>query len=276
MIGLSTTGKTKAACDALAFAQQCGASTLAITAVPDSKITEFADHTIFTGGHLSVLVQTETYIQALIALYLLALRLAEKENQLSETAIDHWRNQIHTAQVITGQFLDTQQAVVEKIVTDLQAASSFFVLGSGLNTGTAEEGALKIIEMAKIFSDGMEMEDFFHGRDRELEKGSAVIFLAPHGSTVERMFDFLTFTRKVNIPSIVITSEEKPELKSLADYQILLPGLIDETVAPLVYIAPLYLFSYQLALKRGFSPVARRYPMGALYVQYKGSEYDEI
>jgi glucosamine--fructose-6-phosphate aminotransferase (isomerizing) len=276
VIGLSTTGKTTAACDALAFAHQYGATTLAITAVPNSKITDFADQTILTGGHLSVLVQTETYVQAVIALYLLALYLAEKENRLSEAEISRWRIQIQTARETTSEFLETQQDRIVKMVEEFQACTSIFVLGNGQNAGTSQEAALKVIEMAKIVSDGMEMEDFFHGRDRELEQGSAIFFLAPHDIAIERMFDFLTFTRKVGIPSIVLTGQERPELKRLTDHQILLKGTLDELATPLVYITPLYLFSYYLALKRGFAPVARRYPMGALYVQYKGSEYDEI
>jgi glucosamine 6-phosphate synthetase-like amidotransferase/phosphosugar isomerase protein len=89
------------------------------------------------------------------------------------------------------------------------------------------------------------------------------------------MFDFLTFNRKVGIPSIVISCQDLPELKILADHAIQLKGAIDEYVTPLVYITPLYLFSYHLALKRGFDPIARRYPLPALKVLYRGSEFDQ-
>jgi glucosamine 6-phosphate synthetase-like amidotransferase/phosphosugar isomerase protein len=133
-----------------------------------------------------------------------------------------------------------------------------------------------VIEMAKMYSDGTEMEDFFHGRDRELNIRSPIFFLAPQNQVLERMFDFLTFNRKVGISSIVVTCKEIPELKRLADHEIFLKGELDEFATPLVYITPLYLFSYHLALKRGFAPNARRFPMGALGVKYKGSEYDEI
>jgi glucosamine--fructose-6-phosphate aminotransferase (isomerizing) len=276
VIGLSTTGKTAAAADALSLAQQYGAATLAITAVPDSRITGIADHTIFTGGRVNVLVQTETYVQSLIALYLLALNLAEIENRLDKDVRAHWYNQFRAAREITHEFLDTQQTGIMDLVEDFNAIDNIFILGNGPNAGTAEEAALKVIEMVKMYSDGSEMEDFFHGRDRELAKGSAIFFLAPQNIVLERMFDFLTFNRKVGIPSIALTCREVPELKRLANHQILLKGSLDELATPLVYITPLYLFSYHLALKRGFAPVARRYPMGALYVQYKGSEYDEI
>jgi fructoselysine-6-P-deglycase FrlB-like protein len=140
--------------------------------------------------------------------------------------------------------------------------------------GTAEEAALTVIEMAKLYSDGCNMEDFFHGRDRELAEGSKIFFLAPQSPVGERMLDFLTFTRKVAVPTVVLTGEETPQLDRLTSRAIVLPSSLDDLATPLVYITPLYLFSYHLALKRGFAPNARRFPIGALYQQYRGSEYD--
>jgi glucosamine--fructose-6-phosphate aminotransferase (isomerizing) len=274
VIGLSTTGNTAATSEALSVARQNGATTLAITAVPGSKITGIAEDTIFTGGHVSVIVQTETYVQSLIALYLLALGLAEKENRPNNVQ-ERWHNQIRTAREITHEFLDQQQAKIIEMVEEYQSANNFFILANGMNVGTAEEAALKVTEMAKIYSDGIEMEDFYHGHDRQLDKGSTIFFLAPQDHVAERMFDFLTFNRKVGIPSIVISCQDLPELKILADHAIQLKGAIDEYVTPLVYITPLYLFSYHLALKRGFDPIARRYPLPALKVLYRGSEFDQ-
>lgn len=275
VIGLSTTGNTTATSDALALARKNGATTLAITTVPDSRITGIAHDIIFTGGRVNVIVQTENYVRSLIALYMLALSFAEKENQLTNEVKIHWHNQIRIAHEITHDFLDIQQSKIINLVEEYNYLNNIFILGNGPNAGTAEEAALKVIEMAKIYSDGCEMEDFFHGRDRELDKGSAVFFLAPYNRALERLFDFLTFTRIVSVPSIVITCQELPELHRLVDQAILLRGELDEFATPLVYITPLYLLSYHLALKRGFDPLARRYPMSALMVQYRGSEFDQ-
>ena len=274
VIGLSTTGNTGAACEAVSFARQNGATTLAVTAVPDSQIAGVAETTLYTGGQVSVIVQTETYVQSLIALYLLALKLAEKEDH-SEELRTYWLDQIRTAHEITHEFLETQGTKIVGLVEEYQNFNNFFILGTGPNAGTAEEAALKVIEMAKMYSDGGEMEDFFHGRDRELAKGSAVFFLAPQSPILNRMYDFLTFNRKAEVPSIVITCQASPELKKLAYHEIVLNGPLDEYATPLVYITPLYLFSYHLALKRGFDPLARRFPMPALKVLYRGSEYDQ-
>jgi glucosamine--fructose-6-phosphate aminotransferase (isomerizing) len=272
VIGVSTTGNTAATSDALSLARKNGAATLAITAVPDTKITGIADDTFITGGRVTVIVQTENYVLSLISLYLLALSLAEKENRLDKEIKKHWHNQIRTAREITHEFLDIQQPKIGILVDEYKSLNNIFILGNGPNAGTAEEAALKVIEMAKMYSDGMEMEDFFHGRDRELDQGSAIFFLAPNILVSERMFDFLTFNRKFGVPSIVINCREIPELQRLANHAIFLRGALDEIFTPLVYITPLYLFSYHLALKRGFDPLTRRFPISALQAHYRGSE----
>jgi glutamine---fructose-6-phosphate transaminase (isomerizing) len=272
--GISSTGNTPATCDALAYARQHGAATLAITASPGSKITEVAQDTIWIGGGDNTLVKTRSYVQSLVALYTLAFDLAMETGRLKPGEWEFWQDQIRLAHEVTRQFIDVQQTRILDLVEEYQSAAHIFVLGAGPNVGTADEAALKVIEMAKLYSDGCDMEDFFHGRDRELQQGSIIFFLAPQKPAVERMLDFLTFTSKMDIPTVILTSEEISELVRLNGQRVLLQPELAELITPLVYITPLYLFSFHLGLKRGFEPNARRFPMGALYVQYRGSDYD--
>ena len=274
VIGISSTGNTQATCTALAYARQQGAATLSITASPGSKITQIAHKTIWIGGGDDTLVKTRSYIQSLVALYYLAIEIARKAGRLEPGEREYWQNQIRLAHEVTRQFLDAQQINVLDLVEEYQSAIHIFILGAGPNVGTAEEAALKVIEMAKLFSDGCDMEDFFHGRDRELEQGSKIFFLAPQNQVVERMLDFLTFTRTMELPTVVLTGKVIPELDRLTGHNIILQPGLAELTTPLAYITPLYLFSYHLALKREFAPNARRFPIGALYVPYRGSPYD--
>jgi glucosamine--fructose-6-phosphate aminotransferase (isomerizing) len=272
VIGISSTGNTQATCTALQHARGSGAATLAVTAVPGSKITQIAHATISIGGSDHTMVKTRSYVGSLVALYSLALAIAGKRLEPGER--QYWQDQIRLAHQVTRRFLDTGQSVILDLVEACQSAAQIFILGAGPNAGTAEEAALKVIEMAKLVSDGCDMEDFFHGRDRELEQGSQIFFLAPQNQVVERMLDFLTFTRTVEVPTVVLTGKVIPELDRLAGHKIILQPGLAELATPLVYITPLYLFSYHLALKRGFAPNARRFPVGALYVPYRGSPYD--
>jgi glucosamine--fructose-6-phosphate aminotransferase (isomerizing) len=260
VLGITTTGTTESVCNALDFARRRGAVTLVFTAAPGSKITEIAQSTILTGGRVTVAVKTETYLQSLICLYLFALKLAKKLGALPPDAVEYWYEGIRMAEETTRRFFDIQQPEIGKLVDQYGAADMVFITGTGPNFGTAEEASLKVVEIAKMYSVSKEMEDFFHGYDRELNETSPMFFISPKGRALERMLDFLTFNHKVGVPTIVLTNEDNPHVRRLADHIILLPGELDELLTPLIFIAPFYVFSYHMAVKRGFDPSARRFP----------------
>jgi glucosamine--fructose-6-phosphate aminotransferase (isomerizing) len=261
VVGISTTGSSTATCFALDLARRCGALTLAFTAVADSEITRIAETSILTGGRVSVAVQTETYLQSLICLYLLGVYLAENLRKPSADARSYWLDQLQRSEIVTRSFLDQQQSSITDLAAQYASAEMLVMVGTGPNYGTAGEASLKVIEMAKMYSTFQEMEEFFHGYDRELNSATPVVFIAPQeGQAAQRMFDYLTFTKSAGIPSIVLESGENPVFQKMADRTILLQGGIDPLATPLVFIAPCYLFSYFLSVKRGVDPSARRFP----------------
>jgi glucosamine--fructose-6-phosphate aminotransferase (isomerizing) len=260
VIGISTTGNTDAVCNALEFARACGAFTLAFSAEPGSRITEIAQTTILTGGRVTIAVKTETYLQSLLCLYLFALKIAEQFDRITPAVAEYWHDQIHRAEETTSRFFENQQHEILELVDRFSSTEMVFVIGTGPNFGTAEEASLKVVEIAKMYSISKEMEDFYHGYDRELNEASPVFFIAPHGRAEKRMLDFLTFNFKVGVPSIVLSCKENSAAKQLANQVILLQSEIDELTTPLVSIAPFYLFSYHMAVKRGYDPSARRFP----------------
>lgn len=269
VVGISTTGNTSSTCDALSLAQKEGAATLAITADQDSRITKTTDATIFTGGPVTVIVKTFEYIQSLIALYVLAFYLGHEGQGIRDEDHQYYVGQLRLAADATKHFFDEEQDKIVDLVDQYHTADGLFVLGNGVNVGTAEEAALKLIEMAKVYSDGCEMEDFFHGRDREITNRTPAFFLAPQSPAEEKMLDFLKFNQMVGVPSILLTLRDRPEYDILANQVISLQGELDEMLSPLIYITPMYVFGYHLALKRGFQPLARRYSVAALHVKYE-------
>jgi glucosamine--fructose-6-phosphate aminotransferase (isomerizing) len=268
VIGISTTGGTQSVCDALEYARQAGSLTLAITAHPDSAITHNADAVILTGGENDqISVKTKSYVQALIPLYLLAVYLSD-----ASQAKSYWQNQIHLAAQGARQFLQEGWDQIKQLAEKYGSAPKIFVLGTGPNLGTAEEASLKIIEMAKMYSECQELEDFFHGRLREVDQNSPMFFIAPHGSASHRVLDFLTAMDIIHAPSIVITDQVTPGIQRLATQVIQFSISLDEFATPLLYILPLHIFGYEMALQRGYDPTARRYNIVPQNVRYQGEE----
>ena len=265
VIGISTTGGTQSVCEALELARQAGSPTLAITAHKDSAITHHAVIVILTGGEDDqISVKTKSYVQALIALYVLTSHLAGDPQTRND-----WLNQIKFAAQGAQHVLEEQWSHIKQLAEQYARASNIFVLGTGPNLGTAEEASLKIIEMAKMYSECQELEDFFHGRLREVDQNSPLFFIAPQGPASHRVLDFLTVTNRIKVPSIVLTNNVTPGIQRLATHVIQLPVSPDEYATPLLYVLPMYIFGYELALQRGYDPSARRYDIVPQKVRYQ-------
>lgn len=265
VIGISTTGGTQSVCDALDYARLTGASTLAITARKDAAITTCAAEVILTGGEDDqISVKTKSYVQALIPIYMLALRLAGDQQLKS-----YWLNQLHLAAQGAQHFLREQWSQMKQLAEIYASAPYVFVLGTGPNRGTAEEASLKIIEMAKMYSECQELEDFFHGRLREVDQNSPMFFIAPHGRASRRVLDFLTVMDTIHAPAIVITDQVTPGIQRLATQVIKMPAFLDEFATPLLYILPMHIFGYEMARQRGYDPTARRYNLIPQTVRYE-------
>ena len=266
VIGISTTGETQSVHDALARARGAGSPTLAITAHKASLITQIAETVILTGGEDDqISVKTKSYVQALIPIYLLGLHMAAEE-QLSS----YWLDQIKLAAQGAQQFLQEGWEQIKQLAERYAKAPNVFVLGTGPNLGTAEEASLKVIEMAKMYSECQELEDFFHGRLREVDQDSPLFFIAPQGQASHRTLDFLTVTDRIHVPSIVLTDTITPDIQSLATHVIQIPVSLDEFATPLLYILPMHVFGYEMALQRGHDPAARRYDIVPQKVKYQG------
>jgi glucosamine--fructose-6-phosphate aminotransferase (isomerizing) len=272
VIGISTTGGTLAVIEALEHARRAGAPTLAITAEADSLVTHVAETTILTNGqHDTMSVKTSSYVQALIALYVLAIGMGERGASNSEQGVKHpkdWIFQISKAGEIAAVFLDRQRKEIQRLAKQFSAAARVFVLGGGPNSGTAEEASLKVIEMAKMHSEAQELENFLHGRLREVDQTTPLFFIAPKGLSSARVLDFLTVTHHIKAPSVVLTDEVTEGIQQLATHIIQMPGELEELATPLLYIIPMHLFGYESALRRGYDPNARRYNIVPQKVRY--------
>jgi glutamine---fructose-6-phosphate transaminase (isomerizing) len=265
VIGISTTGGTQAVCEAIEHARQAGSLTLAITAHSDSAITHHADAVILSGGEDDqISVKTKSYVQALIPLYLLAAHLSGDLQ-----GKEYWLNQIMLAAQGAQQLLERQWSQIKHLAEQYASAPNVFVLGTGPNLGTAEEASLKVIEMAKMYSECQELEDFFHGRLREVDQKSPLFFLAPHGPASRRILDFLTVTDMIQAPSIVLTDKITPGIQRLATHIVQIPVSLDEFASPLLYVLPMHIFGYEMALQRGHDPSARRYNIIPQTVKYR-------
>jgi glucosamine--fructose-6-phosphate aminotransferase (isomerizing) len=145
----------------------------------------------------------------------------------------------------------------DALAARFQDRRSSVVVGSGPNTATALEAALKLNEACHVSAVGMHTEQFLHGPWVALEPADLVVVIAPPGPGRERAADVARLAREVGAPVLVLADGEDQELTSLADHAVALPR-VPELLSPILAVVPLQLVAYHLALRRGVNPDVMR------------------
>jgi glucosamine--fructose-6-phosphate aminotransferase (isomerizing) len=258
VIAFTCGGGSAAAVDSLSKVKNQGGYSLAVTSIPDSPAAEVADGVVDIGGAEDIgAPHTKSHTRGLFSLYLTAIRLGEYYGATSSDT-EHRMAQLRGAIPAVAQVVQDEE-IWRQLAEEYGGCTKVFMFGMGPNTWTACYGALMTTEMAKIYSTGHEVEDFLHGRLREIDQVNPMIFVAPRGKGTPRLLDFLTVVQRIPSPTIVLTDRPHPGMVDLATRVINMPGGVDEIFTPLVYSVPFQLFGCHLALVRGWDPSTRRY-----------------
>ena len=235
--------------------------TIAITAVADSDLAKAAKETLLTGATDETNVcRTKSNTMAVIAMYLVAIYVGRARGYLSADKADRYINEIGLCIDGIQDLLRSTESQIIEFTNEYAGCTACLVLGSGPNYGTALTGALMTAEMAKIHSWGDDLENFLHGRFREVNQTEPLLILAPGGAAYKRSLDFLTVTDFVKGPTVVFTDKVSPGMEKLATHIVKLKGGISEIMTPILYLTPLHLSAFHIAVANGEDPNVRRYP----------------
>ena len=245
VIFISQSGETADTLKALDIANETS-KTLAIVNVVGSSMTRRAQYVIQTqaGPEIGV-AATKTYVSQLTAIYLFAGLLAGDEELLSKLEkVPDYINEI---------LKDCD--VIKQLSVKYRYAKDFFYLGRGYAYPTALEGALKLKEITYIHGEGYAAGELKHGPLALIDKGIPVVVLLPPGENLEKTMSNLEEVRARGADVLAIGACKDKEQFTHAKDIFLINDEVDEIIAPLVYIVPLQLLSYYVAIsKEGVDP----------------------
>ncbi len=245
VIFISQSGETADTLKALDIANETS-KTLAIVNVVGSSMTRRAQYVIQTqaGPEIGV-AATKTYVSQLTAIYLFAGLLAGDEELLSKLEkVPDYINEI---------LKDCD--VIKQLSVKYRYAKDFFYLGRGYAYPTALEGALKLKEITYIHGEGYAAGELKHGPLALIDKGIPVVVLLPPGDNLEKTMSNLEEVRARGADVLAIGARKDKEQFTNAKDIFLINDEVDEIIAPLVYIVPLQLLSYYVAIsKEGVDP----------------------
>mgnify|MGYP001152380400 CR=1 FL=1 len=254
---VSQSGETADALAAQREAREKGSLTLGISNVPGSMLTREARGTLLThaGPEIGV-ASTKTFTAQLVALYLLALYLAQLRG-----VVDEERSRGHVQELVRLphklERVLSREACYEELARRFFRASDFLYLGRGVHFPIALEGALKLKEISYIHAEGYPAGEMKHGPNALIDENLPVVVLAAFdaASPSSRLLYEKTLAniqevkaREGKVLAVVVEGDE--QARSMADHVIEIPPA-EELLLPVLEVIPLQLLAYHIAVRRG-------------------------
>ncbi|MGH9145111.1 MAG: glutamine--fructose-6-phosphate transaminase (isomerizing), partial [Vicinamibacterales bacterium] len=253
-VAITQSGETADTLAALREARGRGAATLAICNVVGSLATREAEGTFYThaGPEIGV-ASTKAFTAQLVALYLLALRLAEARQALSCDEIHQHMEALKGLPRLIERTLECDAAVQQVARRHYQKTNALY-LGRGSTYPIALEGALKLKEVSYIHAEGYPAGEMKHGPIALINEDVPVIALV----TDDRLFDKVAGNvqeSKARGASVVLVTDACADrfsgvLDPARDSIIQVPAA-SPFLLPIVMAVPLQLLAYHVAVYRG-------------------------
>ena len=255
IIAITQSGETTDTITAVKYAKQYGTKIVAITNVVGSSITRLADHTIITqaGPEIGV-AATKTFMVQLTSLALIALSLGEMTGFKNTKEIKRKRTFLENLPEIVSEAISRNEEKARRLASILYNKPSLLFLGRGVSLATAEEGALKLKEIAYNHAEAYSAGESKHGPIALVQKDYPVIIVAPSDDTRNRIIGNIMEMKARGATIISVIQKDDDEIAGLSNYVFAVPKMTEIEFSVMPYIVPLQLFSYYMALQKGFDP----------------------
>ena len=235
---------------ALEMAKAKGAYTVAISSTDPGPRLQIADAAIHTVAPERSAAFTISYTTALTVLARLATAVGAaigNNDDLPSLRVDLESVPAKIEQVLS------QTDAIQQAVEKFQGQGRFICASWGPNTANSYEVALKMKETSAVDSEGLQIEQLLHGPFCSVDDSCLVTLVAPPGPGYERALNVARASNEVGAPVWALVQQEDTQLSELAAETFTLP-MVSEFWSPLVYVVPLQLFTYYLALARNTHP----------------------
>jgi glucosamine--fructose-6-phosphate aminotransferase (isomerizing) len=255
VLAVSQSGETADTLSAVRGAKDRGATILGISNTMGSTLTRLSDVYIGqnSGPEMGV-AATKTFTAQLSVLLRLAVALARKRAVIRKSELEKVEAGFSQLPNWISILLSTQQEKVKDLVEKYSDRQSFCFLGRGVSVATALEGRLKLLELAYLPAIAYPAGESKHGFISVVEEGYPVIFIAPEDESYAKIIGNVMEMKARGAHIISIVDEEDDDVSNLSDDTIRVPAAVPSIISPIVYVLPLQLFAYYLAVRKGHDP----------------------
>ena len=250
LVPISQSGETTDTLAAFREGKRKGMRALSICNVVDSSLARESDGVFYThaGPEIGV-ASTKAFTTQLVALFLLAMHLAETRETISHQTIKGLLEDLLKVPHQIQQTLELNPQI-EVLSKKYMNARDFLYLGRGVNYPIALEGALKLKEISYIHAEGYPAGEMKHGPIALIDEEMPVVVLAPQGQTHEKILSNIEEVRARDGKIIALTNPACQEVVSKAKDTLYVPDS-HPFLAPILLTIPLQLLAYNIAVFKG-------------------------
>ena len=248
LIIVSQSGETADTLAALRLAKSNGAKVLAITNVVGSTASREADFVFYThAGPEIAVASTKAYTTQLIAMYTMALFLAQCKGTVSAEQLENYKADLLSIPSLIEEVLKTEQNIAN-ISNNLTKERDMFFLGRGLDYAVAMEGSLKLKEISYIHSEPYAGGELKHGPIALIEKDTVVIAISTNEALRAKMDSNVkeVITRGAYVIGVATKGIEDTNYRQT----ISIPAM-NPLFTPVVSVIPLQLLAYYVSTAKG-------------------------
>ena len=257
VLAISQSGASLILLDGVRRANAKGALTVAVTAHPDAPISLEAGFVIETHtGPETNMGKTKGFTTTAFAAVLLGRRLALG---LVPDAGAVLRARYAEVPAALETAIQNSQRVAAGWVEKFRNADALFVVGSGNQVPAALEGALKILEVAKMPVIPKELEEMMHGPFNGVGPASGIVLVAGAISQGQRLSAFIEGVRLIGVALATIAAS--PAVVGIhGTPDLVLPECEDPAVCAILGAVPFQVLAHDLAAARCVAIDTARYP----------------
>ena len=250
VIVISQSGETADSLAALRLAKEKNVPVLGIVNVLGSGIARESDYVMYTyaGPEISV-ATTKAYSAQLIALYLLAVKLAGIHEVIQAE---------RTAELIAA--LQALPDKIQRILEDKEriqwfaskyaAAKDIFFIGRGIDYATSLEGSLKMKEISYIHSESYAAGELKHGTISLIEDGTLLVGVVTQPELFEKTLSNMIAAKSRGAYLMGLTTYGNYCIEDTADFSVYVPKT-EKYFTTSLAIIPLQLMGYYVSVAKG-------------------------
>ena len=251
-VTISQSGETADTLAALRIAGDLGFyATLTICNVPTSSMVRESDLALMIQAGTEVgVASTKAFTAQLTDLFLLTILLARRHGMSRGKGERSWSRRCTGSPTPWIARLRLDQIIRRSWPSASSIAPMPFILGRGPMFPVAMEGALKLKEISYIHAEGYPAGELKHGPLALVDEDMPVIAVAPNDELLEKVQSNLQEVRARG-GELYVFADETLGFKNEPGVTVIPLPAVHKVLAPIVYVVPLQLLAYHVAVLKG-------------------------